>query len=529
MNAPPNIDARELRKRILGTAELALIDVREAPAYAAGHILHAANLPLARLELLAAAALPRRSVPIVICDGGEGLAARAAARLAAFGYDDIRVLAGGVQEWATQGGVLFSGTNVPSKAFGEHVEHVEGTPSLSAKDLSALVESGADLLILDTRPLDEYRVHSIPGGVCMPGAELAYRVHDLPRSPDTRVVVNCAGRTRSIIGAQSLINAGVSNVASLRNGTMGWRLAGLALDSDAKERYPLLTGAGREKAKRATARVAERFAVRFLDRCGYEAWRKEADARSLYVFDVRNPDEYEAGHLPGARCAPGGQLVQETDDFAPVLGARVVLVDDDGVRATMTASWLNQMGGREVAVLENAMETGELERGPEGREVLGLAEARYRAIDAARLLDAVREGSAQILDLSPSRQYRRGHIAGAVHCSRARWDEAMAGLPGRGTLALTSEDGILARLAASELEALTQRQVRVLEGGNEAWRAAGYPLEAGGAASADEPDDRLLKPYERNEGVEQAMRDYLSWELGLVEQIERDGTAHWKR
>ena len=409
----PSIDARALRTRIMGTGELALIDVREASAYAEGHILYAASLPLARLALLAERALPRRSVPIVVCDDGEGIAAGAAARLTDSGYCDVSVLEGGVEAWAARGGVLFSGTNVPSKAFGEHVEHIEGTPSLSAEELDSLVKSGEDVLILDSRPMDEYRAHSIPGGICVPGAELAYRVHDLRRSPDTRVVVNCAGRTRSIIGAQSLINAGVVNVTSLRNGTMGWRLAGLELAFDADERYPPLSETGRDEAGRAAARVAERFGVRYLERAAFEAWRRGRDERTLYVFDVRNPEEYEAGHLPGSRCAPGGQLVQETDVYAPVLGSRVVLVDDDGVRATMTASWLEQMGGREVAVLENALETGELERGA---------------------------------------------------------PEAVA-----------------------------------------------------------EPDDRWLKPYERDEGVEQAMRDYLTWELGLVEQIARDGTAHWLR
>ena len=413
----PGIDAGELREWIVGGAELALIDVRAARPYADGHILYAANLPLSRLDLLAARGLPRRSVPIVLCDAGEGRAERAANRLSRSGYRAPRILRGGIGAWEAAGGVLFSGTNVPSKAFGEHVEHVERTPSLSAEELAALVESGGDVLILDSRPMEEYRVHSIPGGVCVPGAELAYRVHDLPRTPDTRVVVNCAGRTRSIIGAQSLRNAGVANVASLRNGTMGWRLAGLPLAFGAEERYRPITAAGREEAKRAAAGVAERFAVRRLDRAAFAAWRREAEERSLYVFDVRSPEEYEAGHLPGSRCAPGGQLVQETDVFAPVLGARVVLVDDDGVRATMTASWLVQMGGREVAVLEDALEGEELETGPE---------------------------------------------------------------PG-----------------------------------------------GGGASTADDPDDRWLKPYERDEGVEQAMRDYLDWELGLVEQVERDGTAFW--
>ena len=525
----PVIDARELRRRILGDGELALIDVREVSAYARGHIFYAACLPLGRLELLAPTLLPCFGVPMVVCDGGEGLASRAAARLSAFGYRDVAMLAGGSGAWAAEGGELFSGTNVPSKAFGEFVEHRERTPSLSAEELKTLADSGAGILILDSRPVDEYRAHCIPGGVCVPGAELAYRVHDLAGAPDTRVVVNCAGRTRSIIGAQSLINAGVENVASLRNGTMGWRLAGFALEFGATGSYPPISAAGRAKAKRAAARVAQRFGVRYLERGGYEAWRRESDRRTLYVFDVRSPEEFEAGHLPGAVSAPGGQLVQESDGFAPVLRSRVVLVDDDGVRATMTASWLVQMGGHEVAVLAGALQPDALERGPERRPVLGLAEARRRTMDAAHLRTLLARGKARVVDLGRSGSYRRAHLPGAVFARRTHLAEVLPNLPGSAELVLTSENGDLARLAAGEAEELARRPVHVLSGGTEAWRAAGHPMESGGAIPDDQPDDRWLKPYERDEGVEQAMKDYLTWELGLVEQTERDGTAHWIR
>src|SRR3954468_7316465 len=80
------------------------------------------------------------------------------------------------------------------------------------------------MVVLDSRPFDEYQRVSIPTAVNVPGAELALRIHDLAPSPQTLVVVNCAGRTRSIIGAQSLINAGVPNkVVALRNGTWAGR------------------------------------------------------------------------------------------------------------------------------------------------------------------------------------------------------------------------------------------------------------------------------------------------------------------
>ena len=133
------------------------------------------------------------------------------------------MLEGGIDAWAAAGYTLVSGVNVPSKAFGEVVEHEQGTPHVSAEALEDDARRGArDVVILDSRPTPEFTNFSIPGGVCCPGAELAYRVHDAVPSPDTTIVVNCAGRTRSIIGAQSIIDAGVPNrVVSLRNGTMG--------------------------------------------------------------------------------------------------------------------------------------------------------------------------------------------------------------------------------------------------------------------------------------------------------------------
>ena len=239
MNSSPTISPEALHALLLGEGELALLDLREQGAFGESHILYAACLPLSLLELRVGRLAPRRSVPVVLCDGGEGLAGRGAARLAALGYTDVRVLAGGMPAWEAAGYTAFSGINVPSKAFGEYIEHEFDTPSVSAEELKAMMDAGERLVVLDSRPMDEFRVMSIPGGVCCPGAELVHRVGDAAPDPDTLVVVNCAGRTRSIIGAQSLINASVPNrVTALRNGTMGWHLAGYELARGRDDRPP---------------------------------------------------------------------------------------------------------------------------------------------------------------------------------------------------------------------------------------------------------------------------------------------------
>ena len=520
-SGPRSVSARDVKAMLADGGELALLDVREELIFSRGHLLHARSLPLSRLELRIRALVPRRATRVVLVDDDDGLAQRAAERLARLGYSDIAVLEGGVAAWTAAGFELFSGINVPSKAFGEFIEHADATPNIGAEELEKLLRERADVVVLDSRPFDEYARMSIPTGIDVPGAELVLRARDLAPSPATTIVVNCAGRTRSIIGAQSLINAGVPNkVVALRNGTMGWNLAGFTCDSGQTRRAPNPSGDALAWARSAADRVADRFGVRRIESADLERLRKDP-ARTLYLFDVRDPEEYAAGHVAGSVSAPGGQLVQATDHYVGTLGARIVLVDDKEVRALMSGSWLRQMGFRDVFVLA---QTGD-ERSPRPDEVPGVGQRPDLAIDPAGLAALLARGAATVIDLSLSRTYRRGHIPGAWFAIRARLEQARKLVPARECFVLTSEDGRLADLAAPELAALTELPVRYLDGGNAAWRAAGHPLTADGANMADEPIDVWLRPYERAGGVSEAMVEYLTWETDLPERIARDGTA----
>ena len=133
LRPPPEVTAGRVSAAALAAmleegGELALLDVREEGVFAKGHLFLAASLPLSRLELKLARLVPRRSTRIVLCDADDGLAERAAAKLREFGYDDVAILTGGVNAWRALGRELFAGVYVPSKAFGEHVEHRDGTP-----------------------------------------------------------------------------------------------------------------------------------------------------------------------------------------------------------------------------------------------------------------------------------------------------------------------------------------------------------------------------------------------------------------
>jgi rhodanese-related sulfurtransferase len=337
----PSVTPSQVRCALLLREEIALLDLRHEAAYATGHPLFAANMAADRITLEAETRLPRKDVPIVVYDAGEGLVPSATDRLTALGYTNLRQLDGGLKAWREAGYELFQDVNSYAKAFGELVESRRHTPSLTADEVAALIATDANIRIIDVRRFDEYATMNIPGSISVPGAELVLRAGRAAPDPETTIIVNCAGRTRSIIGTQSLINAGVTNkVLALRNGTIGWVLARQDLEHGADRRG----GIGLFEGAETNARdVAYRAGVRHVGM--QEATVLQAQIhRTLYRFDVRSEEEYAAGHIGGFRHYPGGQLVQETDMAAPVRGARILLTDNMGVRADMTASWLAQMG-----------------------------------------------------------------------------------------------------------------------------------------------------------------------------------------
>jgi predicted metal-dependent enzyme (double-stranded beta helix superfamily)/rhodanese-related sulfurtransferase len=529
----PSAAFARIRETLLQRQEIAILDVREEDPFAQCHPLFAANLPLGRIEADAWTRIPRLDTFIVVYGtafNGDDLALPAARTLKRMGYTNVHLLSGGLKGWQDAGGEVFRDVNVPSKSFGELVESKRHTPSLSAQEVKTLIDSKADVVVMDARRFDEYQTMSIPSGISVPGAELVLRARALAPSPTTRIIVNCAGRTRSIIGTQSLINSGIPNpVSALRNGTIGWTLAGQELVKGASDHFPEVDDATRTKAAASAFAVAMRAGVKRVRMDELHTWLAD-HTRTTYFFDVRTPQEYAAGHVAGARSAPGGQLVQETDHQAAVRGARIVLCDTDGTRAHMSASWLAQMGW-EVYVLAGlrAEDFTHTEAPP-----LQLPEpqGKVRAVDVAQVKAwlADRNSHTVVLDFSTSAQYIQGHIHSAWWVLRTQLKDSLTAAHKGQRYVLTCQNGSVSRFAVAEVQAAVKAGIEVvwLEGGNAAWLAAGGKLQTGDHQMAVERVDRYRRPYEGTNNPVEAMQGYLDWEFGLVEQLARDGTHHFK-
>ena len=520
------VTAQQVHARLDTQEEWAFVDVREQGAFDKGHAFWACNAPLSHLEWVLPALVPRHQTPLVLMDeSDEGLARRAAQRLTQWGYTHIAILEGGLHAWRLAQLPVHAGIYVPSKAFGEFVEHHHHTPAIDVEQLKKWKHQGQDLLLVDCRPFEEFNQASLPGSINCPGMELVTRVPGLVRSPDTLVVVHCAGRTRGIIGAQTLINANVvPHVVTLTNGMAGWLLSGEKLTHGNAQVAPEASTASVQKARLSAAQLAREVALPTIDLQQLEALQQE-DHRTLYLFDVRTPEEFHKGHFPGARLAPGGQLIQTFDAFVGTRGSRIVLCDDDDVRARLTGYWLKLMGWSDIYVLEDPAAPSHWV--VDGHSTAnrswvaagsGLPTTSPPTLEASELHQQLPSGEVVVLDLSDSLKFGQSHIPGAWFAVRARLEEALAKVPPHRLLVLTSEDGSFASVAWDDAQALSNVPVVVLQGGNQAWRAAGLPTASGRDRLTTCNDDVWYSPLERPDPVA-AIHEYLNWEIGLSEHL----------
>ncbi len=514
--APRPIEAAEAKALVHTGAEMAFLDVREHGQYGEGHPFLAVPCPWSRLEAAVPSLVPRRGALVLLLDDGDGIAERAAGALAALGYRDVAWVRGGAPAWDAAGFTLFKGVNVPSKTLGELLEESWHVPRITVETLADWQASGRAHALFDGRPSAEFSRTTIPGAASVPNGELPHRFAAVVGDPATPVVIHCAGRTRSIAGAAGLLLAGVPNpVFALENGTQGWALSGRELERNARPQpLPPLDETERSASAVRADAVLRRHGIPTID--APELRRLAADpSRTLYVFDVRTAEEFVAGTVRGAVHAPAVQLAQATDGWIGVRRARVVLADDTGLRAAITAVFLKALR-YDVSVL----------RGVDANETFGFERADGPAPFRPDLLTELAPDEVQalltdggiILDLRGSMAFRAGHVEGARWTIRPRLTSLA--LDGTSPVALVGE-AAASGLVARDLSTVGVDVRGCLADDPAAWRAADLPVHATQDAPTDaEAIDFLFFVHDRHDGNMEAARRYLAWETGLTRQLD---------
>src|SRR5947199_10244709 len=109
----------ELARLTQSSTPHALLDLREKAAFERGHIYRATSLPRRLVEFRLPALVPARATPLVVSDEDGRLAALTLPTRGEIGYTDVRLLAGGLAGWRSEGRPLGEGINLPSQGFGK--------------------------------------------------------------------------------------------------------------------------------------------------------------------------------------------------------------------------------------------------------------------------------------------------------------------------------------------------------------------------------------------------------------------------
>ena len=501
--------------------EWAFVDVREIGEAAEGHPFGSVNIPYSTLECDIDARIPRRGTQVVLIDGGDGVANRAASRLLPLGYVNLAIVAGGIPAWEGAALPLLKGVHTWSKAFGEWVQHAFETPEISPEMLARHLSEPNPPLLIDVRPLAEHRKFTLPGALNCPNAELGLQLPGLV-APDQRIVVHCAGRTRSIIGAQTLRDLGLPNpVMALRDGTQGWELAGFTRAIGVHHAVQAAPSPKRLTDAAAEARkMMAREAVPQIDPATLKGWLQQSK-RTTYLFDPRGDTE---GTVPqGFRRTPGTTLIQQTDQFVAVRGARVVLFDPTVSRAAFAALWLRRMG----------IDAYVLDGPPPSHEVSAASQtdpAQLPSLSGSDLGAHIRMGG-RVVDLRSFAAFAAAHVVGAIRCPRPLLDRLP--IEGKSRIAIVSDAPVMAALAASDLTQAGHQVVGVALADPDAWGAAGITIAQSDPDTADAADDSRIDEVRfcagRHAGNLDHARAYLAWETGLLAQLSPLGLVPWTK
>ncbi len=528
-----SIDPPALQALLASDALYACIDVRERGEFARAQIAGTSPVNRGMLEIRLPVMVPDRRVPVVVCCNDGRRSALSAGTLASMGYTDVRILAGGIDEWQRQGLPVRSGWGVHGKEYGERVAHGGDVVHLDAVELARRRKAGEDVMVVDVRSREEYLRGHVPDTYHIPGGNLLVDAPRLPLKEDTTLVVSCAGRTRGILGAQLLHDNGFTNVYALENGVMGWFLAGGNIATGTGKEVPEAASAPRStQIRQATEALASRERIR---RCSRDDFRAACESgETFYLLDVRLPEEYETGHIPRSISLPLGQMALAHENFLAVRAAPVFVVSDDDSRPVWAAALLRNLGFRDVSVLDGGLRGWtadglDLEQGVPEPAVFGLEETRDQVtfIDAVAL-QAYVESSALALDVRSIGEYGFAHIPGTRWLPRGRLELDIARVAPDKVLplALVCDNAVRSTLAAGTLRQLAYTDVRVLQGGTREWESGGRSLEDGlegtGISTEDAQADFGHSVWHGALGKSREdMERYLSWEIDLV----KDGEA----
>jgi len=506
------VNAETLKSWLSDKDEIAFIDVREIGQHTKGHPFFSISIPYSLFELNLEILIPNKKTKMILLDQNDGISILAYKAATLIGYSNLFILEEGVNGWINAGYKLFDGINVPSKSFGELIEKHFHTPSITAKELNKKQKNNENCIVIDGRPFDEYQKMSIPNSICCPNGELAYRVSSHVKDINTEIIINCAGSTRSIIGAQTLIDLGISNkVKALENGTQGWFLSDLCLDHN-KSNFLDVRPDDTElkKIQNKIFKLLINHNINLIDFSKAQELILDKN-KSTFIFNVTNSNK----NMSSIRHVPGGQLIQATDKYIGVLNATLILVDDgDLIRAGTTAIWLKKMGYQVHILRKETVNTNKLKL----KKQLPLKEQKLNVFEIEKLTNLK---NIVLYDIRSSENFMKKRIKNSIWLNRANLRKVK--IKKQQQIIIITDEFDKARLVINDIEEMNLGCVISLYKWKENELINHSNIIDNKPILFPKKDciDFNFHTYKRHKGSKSHANQYLKWEIGLINKMDK--------
>ena len=272
-----------------------VVDSRPSRKYDTGHIPGAINIPDTHFDKMTDM-LPqdKGSLLVFYCGGLKcPLSHKSAFKAEALGYTNVKVFAAGEPAWTQDGNLISVSAKYVKKALGKGAAVVDARPSRKVK-----------------------KTGIIPGAINIPDTRFDKMTDMLPQDKGTELIFYCGGfkcplSPKSAVKAQAL---GYTDVKLYQAGYPDWT------EIYGKGETVADAGGAAAKAKKSVTLKAgpDGDAV---DTESFKQILAEAPD-SIYVIDVRDAAEFEAGSLPDAINIPIDMLegkVAELPDDKPIV------------------------------------------------------------------------------------------------------------------------------------------------------------------------------------------------------------------
>ena len=516
------ITPETVRSWISDKEEVAFIDVREIGQHTNGHPFFSISIPYSLFEFNIKILVPNKQTRVILIDNNNGISDLVYNIAHQMGYSNISIIEGGVEEWVSAGYKLFDGINVPSKSFGELIEKYFHTPSITAKELAQKQKNNENYIVIDGRPFLEYNKMSIPKSICCPNAELFFRVSSYIKDINTEIIINCAGRTRSIIGAQTLIDFGIKNkVKALENGTQGWFLSELSLEHNKNKYLEVLPNDLEiQQLQNKVLKLTNDLNIDLINL--KKAQQLIIDKKkSTFIFDVTTSKTIST--KPGTIMnVPGGQLIQATDKYIGVWKATVILVDDgDLIRAGTTSFWLKKMGYEVYILKEGLLKAQTLKFTKE-------IDHKLIDLDFINLEDLVKIKKQILYDIRSSKDFCKMRIKNSIWLNRAHLYRKKTKTDD--PIIIITDNLEKASLIVQDLKQKDKGAIIKVYKWNQN-EITSYPsvidvtIET---LSEQNNIDFNFHTHMRHDGNKEHAKQYLEWEINLVSKMDKQELSFFK-